>query len=156
MVPFVVRQKQEIRNIPEATHVRHIEIQISSNKYRLLPFNYNKNVQEYTVNGKLYSGTSYRDSLVDISIVLNWKLGFKTKFGLDIIWDGQEKPEVSVCNSYKGYLCGLCGNADGVNTNDFVDRNNNPIDVTTGDHFTKYYTWGQKWLTYDDTAGVPA
>ena len=61
------------------------------------------------------------------------------------------KVDVTLCDAYAGYVCGLCGNGDGVTTNDFVDRSNNTV-ALVGDKYTKYYAWGSKWRVADDSS----
>ena len=38
----------------------------------------------------------------------------------------------------------------GNNANDFVDRNNNNVELS-GNEFTKYSLWGNAWRVYDDS-----
>ena len=40
-------------------------------------------------------------------------LVLSTNFGLTVTWNGDAKSDVSVCDAYAGYTCGLCGNSDG-------------------------------------------
>ena len=41
-------------------------------------------------------------------------LVFSTYFGLTVYWNGNSKFDVSLCDAYAGYTCGLCGNSDGI------------------------------------------
>lgn len=50
---------------------------------------------------------------------------FSTKFGLTIKWNGLHKAHILLCDYYSNYVCGLCGNADGIKDNDKIDRKNN-------------------------------
>ena len=56
-----------------------------------------------------------------------------------------------LCDAYANYVCGLCGNADGDKSNDFVDRDNAAVTLT-GDKYTKYFSWGSKWRVADDSS----
>ena len=47
----------------------------------------------------------------------------RTTFGLRIIWDGDSYLEVSISPRYKNHMCGLCGNYNNVENDDFVGRN---------------------------------
>ena len=38
---------------------------------------------------------------------------FTAAFGLTISWDGDQISDVSLCDSYNEYVCGICGNSDG-------------------------------------------
>ena len=40
-------------------------------------------------------------------------LVFAANFGLTVYWDGNSKFDTLLCDSYAGFTCGLCGNADG-------------------------------------------
>lgn len=54
------------------------------------------------------------DSKLQISAVVSGgKLTFSTDFGLTIVWDGNNRADVYLCDEYKTHVCGLCGNADG-------------------------------------------
>ena len=151
----MLREKLEPRNNEAVSFVKNLELQVYTAKYRLLKKNPN-GVFEYTVNGKLYSGVSYRDQMIEIVIQSNGFISLTTKFGLNILWDGDHKHEIYLCDSYKNFVCGLCGNADGHMANDFSDRNKALVDVTNGDKYTKYYIWGSKWQTFDDSPDAPA
>ena len=68
-------------------------------------------------------------------------------FGLSIRWNGIIL-QVLLCNEYAGYVCGLCGNADGIITynNEFVDRRNVPVAISE-DERTAFHGFGNKWRT---------
>ncbi|XP_025163219.1 BMP-binding endothelial regulator protein-like [Harpegnathos saltator] len=50
------------------------------------------------------------------SIILN------TQIGIKVLWDGISYLEVSAPSSYRGHLCGLCGNFNSVTKDDFSTR----------------------------------
>nr|CAD7417696.1 unnamed protein product [Timema poppensis] len=73
------------------------------------------------LNGKrIEPPYSYGDHITvnktDDSIVVYTKLGIK------ILWDGNSFLEVSAPTSYKGKLCGLCGNFNNKKRDDFANR----------------------------------
>ena len=78
-------------------------------------------------------------------------LSFTTKFGLSVVWDGQSKANVVLCDAYASFVCGLCGNGDKNKTNDYVDRYDVDVELT-GTKYTKYYAWGNKWRVNDDSS----
>ncbi|CAH2325414.1 Hypothetical predicted protein [Pelobates cultripes] len=66
------------------------------------------------------TGTSvpYQIRLMGIYLVL------ETKNGLLLLWDKQTSIFIKVTDTFKGKLCGLCGNYDGNANNDFTTRSN--------------------------------
>ncbi len=38
---------------------------------------------------------------------------FSTNFGLTVSFDGRDVAEYNLCDAYKSYVCGLCGDGDG-------------------------------------------
>lgn len=53
----------------------------------------------------------------DDSVIVN------TRIGIKVLWDGISFLEVSVPSSYRGQLCGLCGNFNSQIKDDFTARN---------------------------------
>ncbi|XP_055839337.1 BMP-binding endothelial regulator protein [Episyrphus balteatus] len=49
----------------------------------------------------------------------------KTELGLQLEWDGNNFLQVQVPSSYKGKLCGLCGNFNGIGRDDLTSRDGN-------------------------------
>lgn len=45
-----------------------------------------------------------------------------TQIGIKVLWDGISYLEVSAPSSYRGRLCGLCGNFNSVTKDDFTTR----------------------------------
>lgn len=108
--------KQENRDgVPNSQNVafiRYVEVNVFGIQYRLLKIN-NLNVTQFSVNGKI-TDTPYIDKARNISAIISAsRLRFTTGFSLSIAWDGKHRSEISLCNSYANYVCGLCGNADG-------------------------------------------
>ncbi|XP_063293575.1 mucin-5AC-like [Pelobates fuscus] len=60
----------------------------------------------------------YRIRLMGIYLVL------ETKNGLLLLWDKKTSIFIKVTDTFKGKLCGLCGNYDGNANNDFTTRSN--------------------------------
>lgn len=118
LVPFTLNMKQEGRvGVPNAANVaflRYVEINVFGREYRLLKAV--NGVIPFSVDGTIVP-TPYFDRANDISAVIsNKKFYFNTGFGLSIIWDGisfNTRADISLCDSYGGYVCGLCGNGDG-------------------------------------------
>ncbi len=148
-MPFNVRQKQEACTNGQfkchkagVTYVRYGEINVYGKQFRLLRKDEN-GLMPFTINGQIRYAP-YEDKAKGINIVLNGgKLVFSTTFGLTVSFDGRDELEEILCDAYKTYVCGLCGNGDGVVANDYVDRNKVPIKDT--------YEWGQSWRVFDDS-----
>ena len=66
----------------------------------------------FTLNG-INRTTPYYDKSGVVVSLIGGKLQLTTSFGLSVVWDGYTKAQVSICDSYAGFVCGLCGNADG-------------------------------------------
>ena len=79
------------------------------------------------------------------------KIVFTTEFGLTVTWDGNSASTQTISDGYGGFICGLCGNGDGKKENDYVDRENKPVELK-GNKYTKFFNWGSKWRTLDDSA----
>ena len=88
-----------------------MEINAYGNQYRLLKKSGGK--IPFSINGLLVN-TPYADANVTASSSGS-KVTFTTRFGLTIQWDGDNRADVYLCSSYAKYICGLCGNADGIN-----------------------------------------
>lgn len=66
-------------------------------------------------NGKIISGSEYLDNNRTVKIYMKGEILFlTTNFGLTVRWDGYHKADIIVCDEYAGFVCGLCGNADGI------------------------------------------
>lgn len=140
-----MKQKQEGRagvgNAANVAFVRQLEINVYNQIYVLL-----KKVNGtyvYTVNGLLRQGAFTDSNGVNIYIA-GGRLFFTAPFGLVITWDGDNRADVQLCSAYSSYVCGLCGNADGVPANDYVDRNNVIVPLV-GNRYTQYFAWGSTW-----------
>ena len=65
------------------------------------------------------------------TVVLKWSPD------LHVTWDGDSFVEVSVSSKYKRKLCGLCGNFNGLGTDDLIGRD--------GRHYFSGEEFGQTW-----------
>jgi hypothetical protein len=94
--------------------VRFVEIRLYDNIFRLIrtQANFNTNNFIFLFNNALRF-PPYSDDYGVKLFVSGGNLVFSTKFGLTITWNGKHKVEVSLCDSYADYVCGLCGVADG-------------------------------------------
>ena len=97
----------------------------------------------YSLNGIIRS-PPYSDRNGTNVFVTAGKIAFSSNIGLTVTFDGNEKSEVYICDSYASHVCGLCGNADGNADNDFVDRSNTAVPLV-GDIFSKYFQWAANW-----------
>jgi hypothetical protein len=154
LVPFSVRQKHYYKagtNISVTTaYMRYVEVNVFDVQYRLLK---TSDVSSpFTLNGVSYK-IPYADQTNGINIVMSGNhLVFSTTFGLTVQWYNDEYAayDVSLCDAYANYVCGLCGNADGNPNNDLVDRNNKAVPSTVG-YYSKYFDWASAWRVYDDS-----
>lgn len=60
-----------------------------------------------------------------------------TQIGIKVLWDGISFIEVSASTSYRGRLCGLCGNFNSIAKDDFTTRR--------GRLLQEPYPFGQSW-----------
>lgn len=61
----------------------------------------------------------------------------KTNLGLEVTWDGDSFLEVTVTTKYKHRLCGLCGNYNGIKSDDLVGKD--------GTIYMNGDDYGQSW-----------
>jgi len=145
LVPFSVRQSQEKRTNPGVSFVEYIEISVFGNIYKLMKNTATRKLV-FTINSlEVYA--PYNSLAEGIQIYgAAGGLNFVSNFGLNVIWDGSSKSNFSLCNAYKNYTCGMCGNGDGNKTlaNEIVDRNRNPLN-TTGGATQHYSRFGDSW-----------
>lgn len=89
--------------------IRYIEINVYNTQYRLIKKS--EGQFSFLVNGVLFNPPFSDLNKVTIDSTPT-KLNFNTLFGLSISWDGNSKVSVNLCDSYRTFVCGLCGNAD--------------------------------------------
>ncbi|CAF0944073.1 unnamed protein product [Brachionus calyciflorus] len=150
LIPFSVSQKQETRHgKTNVAYIQYIDVNVYNRQYRLLKKQNGKHV--YTIDGIL-SPNDYQDKQNGIKIYLSaGNLVLSTQFGLTVTWNGDHKVDVNLCNTYSNYVCGLCGNADGSISNDFVDRRNNLRDIDQILYNNTIFKWASKWRISDDS-----
>lgn len=107
MVPFTVYQKHEKRNTwdQRITFVRYVQIDAYNVSARLL--------KDYaiTINGAPVK-SPFSSGGINIYFA-GGNVVYATDFGLTVYWDGRQRYNLYLCSAYGGYVCGLCGNADG-------------------------------------------
>ena len=113
LVPFNVRQQQVPGNndVPGAvdafSSVGYVEVNVYGSQLRLLQGG------KLTIDG-IRTGLPFV-GLNGISVNrIAGKLVLATSFGLTVYWDGSNKATYSIGQNYSKYICGLCGNADGL------------------------------------------
>ena len=113
MVPFNIRQKQYQHSVggTSPSYIRYVEFNYNGNQYRLLNSSYNDHTLPITINGVLRSAP-YSDEVVTITKHGAYELS--TSFGLKITWDGFNANDITLCDAYSTYVCGICGNYDGM------------------------------------------
>ena len=105
---FSIQEKQEKRGSSEVvSYIRYLQVNYKGNEYRLN--NKGKQLFNITINGlqqrELFTG-EVSATLVAGKVVLSIP-------GVQVSWDGSQATVISLCNSYKKFVCGLCGNFDG-------------------------------------------
>ena len=149
LTPFNVKQKQiGSRRKPSVAYIKYMEVNVKGKQYRLMKKK--KGVIPFTIDGTAGS-SPYNNEEDGVSVNINGgKLVFSTTFGLTLNWDGKTAARESLCDAYKGFVCGLCGNGDGKKDNDFVDREKKNVELK-GNKYTKFFNWGSEWRTIDDS-----
>ena len=102
--------------------MKYVEVEVFGNQYRLLGSI--NNLLPLTINGVSYK-TPFSDKLNGINIVqIGKSLTFSTNFGLTIQWSSHDFAtyHVSLCDAYAGFVCGLCGNADGKIFSNLIEK----------------------------------
>ena len=125
----------------------YVEIKIYNTIYRLITTSSSQLITDssvkFTVNDVLMSPPYYDSKLgIDVSLT-GGILKFVTKY-FTVTWGGKSQAEILLNQLYANNVCGLCGNGDGIQTNDFVDRSYQLVKLV-GDRFTKHFEWGSKW-----------
>jgi hypothetical protein len=113
LVPFSVNNKQHYRagvaNAANVSFFKYVQVNAYGLEIRLLPKAGGKFF--FSINNITSPAPYHSDKLTITSTCSQMIL--TTAFGLTIIWDGNQKADIYLCDDYKGYVCGLCGNADG-------------------------------------------
>ena len=149
MIPFTINQKQEVRNNnPSVAYISYIDINVFNHQYRLLKRKNGMHV--YTIDG-IKSLNNYEDKINGVKVYMSGpNLVFSTTFGLTVSWNGDDRVDVVLCDTYSNYVCGFCGNADGVRQNDFLDKFNSLKDSKTNMFYNRtVFKWGSLWRVQD-------
>lgn len=75
-----------------------------------------------------------------------------TDFGLTVKFDGDHQVEVSLLSTYKGEVCGMCGNYNGDPSDDFLNPDGEPEPDSTSlgnswqvANLSRFVTFIAKW-----------
>ncbi|XP_071941871.1 BMP-binding endothelial regulator protein-like [Antedon mediterranea] len=109
---FAVKVKNDDRNTGLYSWTKQVFFNVGDFNIVLLPY------YKVKVNGQLIS-LPYSIRGVDISKE-NTLITVKTDIGVYVSWDGDSFAEVEVDTSFKGKLCGLCGNYNDDGSDDFT------------------------------------
>ncbi len=146
LTPFEVIQKQERRNGPpnwrNAALLQYLELRAYGRTYRLTKG------RHLFVNGA-HVGTPFQDHHGIRAAIVGKYLMVGTNFGLRVFFDGDQTSEMFLCDSYRGRVCGLFGNANGNRGDDFQNPQGHNVPLH-GDHWTKFYKWGTSWRSGHD------
>ncbi|XP_072904906.1 IgGFc-binding protein-like isoform X2 [Hemitrygon akajei] len=113
LTPFTVYTANEHRNgVKTVSYVKAVHVSVYGITVSVLR---NKIVQ---VDGKTVTVPHHPD--IRLSVKLSGKhIIIETDFGLTVRYDGRHHAEVKVLRSYAGQLCGLCGDYNGIPSDDF-------------------------------------
>ncbi|KAM4693724.1 zonadhesin-like [Discoglossus pictus] len=119
----------------KVSYVQSVHIEVYNNEFTLL-----KN-KRLNVNGKRTNPpfTKINWFTAHISGIY---LVFETDFGLRVKFDGNHYVDVTLPPIYKGLICGLCGNYNGISTDDSLMPNGNLA--------TNSKEFGDSWLVADN------
>ncbi|RMZ98161.1 c-binding -like [Brachionus plicatilis] len=132
--------KRESLRPNQVSFIRNIFIQVYGMKFLL--FISRSGMPTFTLNG-IQMTNNYFDEKNGIKIFYSVNnFVFSAEFGLTVKWDGVHKAEIMLCDYYSNFVCGLCGNADGVTSNDKRDRKNNFVAQSD--------QWEIEWKTIND------
>lgn len=92
-----------------------MELSVHNNRLIIRLLKKSKNKFEVEVNGNSSSlPVHYDNGRVSVHVIQSGSiLKLSTSFGLTVDWDGNNRGDVSLCDSYANYVCGLCGNGNG-------------------------------------------
>lgn len=151
MEPFTIRQKNSDHGFTMApiSWVDYVELNVFGNSYRLLA---NK---VFTKNG-IERPFPYDDANNVQVFLQGTKLVLTTDFGLTINYDGVSLMEISLCDAYRPYVCGMCGNADGNTTraNEFVDRFDNAVPISGPGLYWQWLELSKYWKVNMEERGA--
>ncbi len=115
LTPFNVRHKQEgTKTNAAVAYIRYVEVNAFGNQFRLMKkTSLFSKVIPFTVNGVTRTAP-FTDAFGTQIVINGGQLVLGTVFGLTVAWNGISKVEETLCDAYSTYVCGLCGNGDGI------------------------------------------
>ncbi|XP_045785735.1 BMP-binding endothelial regulator protein [Maniola jurtina] len=120
---FSIRISNDARNTSHSSWTRTATLRIGSTK-----INMGKRMR-IKVNGQRITLPHSINGVADISRS-NGSVILKAEIGVQMLWDGDGFLEVTVSSSYKGKLCGLCGNFNSVARDDMRTRDGRLLNDT--------------------------
>ncbi|XP_041976866.1 BMP-binding endothelial regulator protein isoform X2 [Aricia agestis] len=120
---FSIRISNDARNTTHSSWTRTATLRIGSTK-----INMGKKMR-IKVNGQRISIPHKIDGVAEITRS-NGAVTLTSDIGVQILWDGDGFLEVTVSRSYKGKLCGLCGNFNSVARDDMRTRDGRLVNDT--------------------------
>ncbi|XP_047527683.1 BMP-binding endothelial regulator protein isoform X1 [Vanessa atalanta] len=120
---FSIRISNDARNTSHSSWTRTATLRIGSTKV-----NMGKKMR-IKVNGQRIALPYIIKGVAEISRS-NGSVLLKSEIGVQMLWDGDGFLEVTVSSSYKGKLCGLCGNFNSVARDDMRARDGRLLNDT--------------------------
>ncbi|CAH2237616.1 jg7375 [Pararge aegeria aegeria] len=120
---FSIRISNDARNTSHSSWTRTATLRIGSTK-----INMGKKMR-IKVNGQRIALPYNIKGVAEISRS-NGSVILKAEIGVQMLWDGDGFLEVTVSSSYKGKLCGLCGNFNSVARDDMRTRDGRLLNDT--------------------------
>ncbi|KAM4771095.1 IgGFc-binding protein-like [Rhinophrynus dorsalis] len=100
------------------SYVQSVHVEVSNNEFTLLK-NKRLNVNGRRKNLPINVKNKFRSYISGNYLVL------ETDFGLQVRFDGNHYVDVSLPSVYKSYVCGLCGNYNGISGDDLIKKDGN-------------------------------
>ncbi len=129
MVPFSVRLSQQYEydmgcyerpnSKPLEPKFKHVEVYTYDNSFKMLRYDRKEknmviNVYGISVMLPYFYGNDIIVAEDKYTTGDDGLVRFNTSYGLNVIWDGEKTVGISLNSNYAGFVCGLCGNADGI------------------------------------------
>ncbi|KAJ8416809.1 hypothetical protein AAFF_G00326870 [Aldrovandia affinis] len=132
---FSVEGKNEERGVAGVSYLQKLYVTVSGVTVTLMKS------RRTLVNGLRVSLPHSPSPLISISLAGQY-ITLQTSFGLKVRWDGNHYAHISVPSSYFDQMCGLCGDYDGNQNNDFTKPDGSL--AGNSDQF------GNSWQTEED------
>ncbi|XP_026558170.1 IgGFc-binding protein-like isoform X2 [Pseudonaja textilis] len=137
LVPFKVEEKNSKMNIQGVFKLQQIHIEVYGHSITID----REEDARIMVNGlEVNTPTTMVNGKVKISQI-NGRFLIETDFQLEVTFDNNWAILVTLPSSYYGTTCGLCGNFNGVTTDDMVDLN--------GTQVSSIMAWASNWKVDD-------